>query len=395
MPNPIYKVCITAILLLALIFSSSENIRAELIDNDIEFKNITYIVDKKNRTVTVEGEGAFSCSHDPLSSDEEYYHLKLTHWTIGEGITKIKDMMDWSVMYMESIHLPKSLQIIDEYAFYFGIRLKSIVIPNGVKMIHKNAFESCHRLEKVTNLSDQTVYLPNHPPFGIRRGTIYDYYVDGKEAVTVPPGKTAIGKARKYIVALESHGGTIKGNPGRDIYFRSGEPLKLPGAKKKGYIFCGWTPRIRSNIAWFTITGDDTDDPDGSTFFWGGTKKLYAQYAKVTTKKLGKGKLNLNISRWRDAARLEIQYSTNKKYKKAKCIMVKSTIRKLKKKKNKKQHYVLSYSKKKSSLSITFSKLKTKKKYYFRFRYYGEWIGATDDVYITPAGDWFKKSVKM
>lgn len=398
MPNPIYKVCITAILLLALIFSSSENIRAELIDNDIEFKNITYIVDKKNRTVTVEGEGAFSCSHDPLSSDEEYYHLKLTHWTIGEGITKIKDMMDWSVMYMESIHLPKSLQIIDEYAFYFGIRLKSIVIPNGVKMIHKNAFESCHRLEKVTNLSDQTVYLPNHPSFGIRRGTIYDYYVDGKEAVTVPPGKTAIGKARKYIVALESHGGTIKGNPGRDIYFRSGEPLKLPGAKKKGYIFCGWTARLNSNIAWFTITGKDTDESYGSTFFWGGYEKpicVYAQYANIKSKKLGKRKLNLKLSELRKTYQLKIQYSTNKKFKKAKSITVKNNLQILKKKINKKQHYLLKFSRKKKTLSVTLSKLKAGKKYYFRFQYQGYFPSATEELDVMRFGDWFKKTVKM
>ncbi len=182
----------------------------------------------------MEGEGTFSSLQHPLSTYDEYFHLKLTNWTIEEGITKIQHMMDCSCLYIESIQLPESLQIIDEYAFFSCARLKSIVIPQGVKIIHKNAFKYCNRLKTVTNLSDQTVYLPNHPSFETLPGTIYDYYVDGKAAVTVPPGKTAVGVARKYIVALESDGGTLNNyNENRNIYFQVGDPPKTSKSKEK------------------------------------------------------------------------------------------------------------------------------------------------------------------
>ena len=240
------------------------------------------------------------------------------------------------------------------------------MIPEGVKSIDEKAFYGCVRLKTITNLSDQTVYLPEHPSLSETRRSLYDYYIDGKAVVSVPPGKTAVGSARKFLVKLVPDGGKLKGNTSRDIYFQPGKPLKLPKAKKKGYIFCGWTARLNSNIAWFTITGKDTDESYGSTFFWGGYEKpicVYAQYANIKSKKLGKRKLNLKLSEL--------------------------------KKINKKQHYLLKFSRKKKTLSVTLSKLKAGKKYYFRFQYQGYFPSATEELDVMRFGDWFKKTVKM
>lgn len=318
---------------------------------------------------------------------------------IGEGITRIESISSFTRDYMKSIQLPSTLESIDERAFDGCRRLESIEIPSGVKEIGKTAFEDCIGLKTVINNSSQTVYLPEDTLYP-KRVAPYDYFIDGERVTTVPPGKTAVGKARKFPVALECDSGTMsKADEQKDIYYQYREPLKLPNLKKKGYVFCGWTAKPVSNYAWHTITNEDRDNYYVSTANWAGTIKLYAQFVKMSMNKQGKRKLKVTISKWRDARQLKIQYATNKKYKNAKKIIVKddelANIRKYGKKSNKKKHYVLEYKKKKRMLSVTLNKLKANKKYYFRFQFSGnEYIPLTDD-YEYEISDWFKKSVKM
>lgn len=402
MKNRLFKINLCAVLICCLLISPLRAFKANSASLTFRNEKGNLIIDDDRETVTVEGEGIFDTSVTNLVNyDGKYRPMmpKLKYWIIEEGITKIKNSsFSNGFGYMESIQLPKSLQIIGEEAFSNAKRLKSIVIPEGVKSIDEKAFYGCVRLKTITNLSDQTVYLPEHPSLSETRRSLYDYYIDGKAVVSVPPGKTAVGSARKFLVKLVPDGGKLKGNTSRDIYFQPGKPLKLPKAKKKGYIFCGWTARLNSNIAWFTITGKDTDESYGSTFFWGGYEKpicVYAQYANIKSKKLGKRKLNLKLSELRKTYQLKIQYSTNKKFKKAKSITVKNNLQILKKKINKKQHYLLKFSRKKKTLSVTLSKLKAGKKYYFRFQYQGYFPSATEELDVIRFGDWFKKTVKM
>ena len=102
---------------------------------------------------------------------------KITHITVGEGITKIGDhSFDSGLMlYLESVSLPSTLRVIGEEAFahcrfenivipqsvvsigsgaFRGcINLESITIPNGVKKIGPNTFANCRRLKSI-NLSN-------------------------------------------------------------------------------------------------------------------------------------------------------------------------------------------------------------------------------------------------
>lgn len=65
-------------------------------------------------------------------------------------------------------------------------------------------------------------------------------------------------------------------------------------------------------------------------------------------------------------------------------------------KEKQKKHYKLNYSRKKKMLSVTLSKLKANKKYYFRFQYSGiTYADSDNEIYIHATGDWFKKSVQM
>lgn len=420
MKDWIFKTGISLLLILSMLISPAEKIQAETYT--VTSDNITYKINPEKEVIIIEGEGTLGVigflyprgQLDPLPPEEQKDFLDKggMHYVIGEGITKIEKGFA-TYASIKSIHLPASLKEIEDGAFRDCMYLESIVIPHSVEKIGKTAFENCQRLKTVTNYSSAEVYLPNHSDFYKEdyvspyyenpyhyNGMPYIYYVDGKISTTVPPGKTAIGKPKKCIATLNSDGGTLSQyNSRRYVYFRFGEPLKLPTVKRKGYTFCGWTAKEHSNYAWRTITNEDTGDPFNSTLFWGKDKDLYAQFAKINTTRPGKRKLKISISKWREAEQLEIQYSTKKDFKKHQSIIVKSS--QLMKiwilgKKNRKKHYKLNYNKKKKMLSVTLSKLKTNKKYYFRFQYSGlTYFSSGLDIYIHTTGDWFKKSVQM
>ena len=61
---------------------------------------------------------------------------------LGEGVRLIPKRF-FSKSSMESITLPESLEIIEEYAFYNCKNLKSIVIPESVTTIAQNTFKGC------------------------------------------------------------------------------------------------------------------------------------------------------------------------------------------------------------------------------------------------------------
>lgn len=373
-------------------------VQAKIYAGVIEDK-FKYTLDTEKMVMTFEGEGSFGGDYYTDASEVvQRFRSRHMRWVLGEGITRIKYMENPN--FVTSFQLPQSLKTIDEYAFYRCRGLREIEIPSGVETIGKKAFAKCSTLRKVVNHSNQTVYLPGHPDFFYtnRDALPFNYYVDGELAVTVPPGKTAVGVGKRYRVYLERNDGiVVKG----DFDYQIGEPLKLPRVKKKGYIFYGWTAKQTSWYAWYTISNEEaTHDIYGSTLNWNGPQTLYAQFIKVTAKKFGRRKLKVGVPmRWRKGpSKLEIQYSTNKKFKKHQSIVVDhGQAKKIwinGQKKNRKKHYKLTYNKKK--LYITFSKLKAKKTYYFRFRYSGG-LEKPDGSELSwkNTGDWFKKSVKM
>lgn len=396
MKNKFFKTGICILLVLSMLAFPAEKVRAEIYTGVTE-DNFKYTVDTEEKVMTFEGEGSFR-GYDITRGEAWRFENLRMHWIIGEGITSIEHI---KYNYMISIQLPQSLKIIDENAFSSCVCLGKIEIPSGVETIGKTAFSNCVLLREVINHSNQTVYLPSHPDFTHEDELPFDYYVDGELAVTVPPGKTAVGIGKQYRVYLERNGGKLsKADKKKKIYYQIGESLKLPRLKKKGYVFCGWTAKETSRYAWYTISNEDTHDVYGSTLNWNGPKTLYAQFTKVSAKKLGKRKLKVGVPMWkyRDSDKLEIQYSTNKKFKKHQSVVVKATrVMKIWEfgKKNKNKHYKLTYNRKKEMLFITLSKLKTKKKYYFRFRYIGTLDLGTDEAWWYNTGDWFKKSVKM
>ena len=87
----------------------------------------------------------YSDEMNNLNVDEFTYVKKVI---FSEGITSIKTQRFAGNKSIESILLPSTLLIIEDYAFY-GVNIERIVIPKGVTTIENNAFDSCQKLSEV------------------------------------------------------------------------------------------------------------------------------------------------------------------------------------------------------------------------------------------------------
>ncbi|MCR5796321.1 MAG: leucine-rich repeat domain-containing protein [Eubacterium sp.] len=215
---------------------------------------------------------------------------------ILDGITALEKEVFRGNKGVYSVSLPETLKSIGEKCFCTCRDLQEIAIPSSVTSIGKNPFYDCQRLKKIVNNSKVSVDAPKFEDY--RRG--YDYYVDGKPATKVAPGKTMIGKPHKYKLNLKLNGGKIVGKKMKtyDIV----KNTILPRAKKKGYDFVGWT--------------DENDSANGISKLWradfivGGKQTRYAQFCKV--KMTGKKKsIQIKVTNC-NFTHLCIYYSTKK-----------------------------------------------------------------------------------
>ena len=106
--------------------------------------------DKKTKTLTISGKGAFNSSFISYAGCIEFDNLK-----IEEGITKLETKEgEFSSLFsnntIENVSLPSSLTLIDNNAFSGNGKLESIELPSKLEQIGNNAFSSCLKLKKIT-----------------------------------------------------------------------------------------------------------------------------------------------------------------------------------------------------------------------------------------------------
>lgn len=128
---------------------------------DLAFSNCTSlrIINIPN-SVTKIGERAFESTAilDEQTGNQKYVDTWLiknidssenTAVTIKEGTRGIGHSACWGLDYAESISLPSSLRIIDDFAMAWCTSIKEITIPEGVEQIGEYSLGSCLMLEKV------------------------------------------------------------------------------------------------------------------------------------------------------------------------------------------------------------------------------------------------------
>lgn len=273
---------------------------------------------------------------------------------------------------MLDVKLPDSLQKIEEYALDYWDYMQSITIPTSVTEVPPVMFRGCERLRTICNLSSQTLHLPDPDEedghFQESGGYKYHglpglvYYVDGKKVTEVPPGKTAVARERSFALTYDLNKGKLVGKKVKS--YRCGQvSLKLPAAKRKGYIFLGWTFNggQAGYRSWYRLYNEK-----GSIR---GDRTLKARWKKIEVKKTGKRKIQIREynRNFYDYWSVACLYSTKKNMRGAKLACFDREFNK-KIRKTKTEEYNVTYYPNKKLLTVDLKKLKKGKTYYLQFR---------------------------
>ena len=81
-----------------------------------------------------------------LTSDDEM----ADGFVVKEGTTMLCEYSLESCENLTTIILPESLEYIDKDAFTYCYNLQSLIVPDGVKVIGETAFECCYKLKSIT-----------------------------------------------------------------------------------------------------------------------------------------------------------------------------------------------------------------------------------------------------
>ncbi len=309
---------------------------------------------------------------------------------IETGVTEIPDNAV-SRSGIEKITLPSTLKKIGKNAFKSCYNLKKIEIPSSVSEINGPIFDNCCDLKKIVNKSSVTIKAPRKK--GVKYMG-YTYYVDGKPAKEVKPGKTMIGKPKTFKLKLNLDGGKIKGKKPKTYKF--GTNITLPKVKKKGYEFIGWSEKKNHSNGVSKLWRDGN--------YYGGTQKRYAQFAKV---KITGGKKSIKVKCTNYSARNFIVYYATKKDRSDEVSYsiqnFNNKVYGIKSDDPKNTRVVLKgkykYFKKNPHKSVVEARLpgmQSNKKYYVRLKYWDSYDGTSDDdTNYGYSNDFGKKAVKV
>ena len=190
-----------------------------------------------------------------IGPDAFAYCKNLQRIRLPRGLKKIEDGLFEGCEKLTEIPATECLQEIGLSSFSFCHSLQNAAVPNTVKKIGAQAFWKCKNLKKLTFGSSvkkvaatyaqgcvQLRTVVNHSsisiPLNEAKGSL-SWYVGKKKLRSLPPGKTAKGRGRKYAISYILNGGKIKG--GKPKYHEYGKAAKLPSqVTRKGYTFLGW-----------------------------------------------------------------------------------------------------------------------------------------------------------
>lgn len=312
-----------------------------------------------------------------------------TTLTVPEGTDILKPEDTHAVQLtldeVAELNLPESLKKIEEGALDDLWSMQSITIPSHVTEVPSVMFKKCENLRTIQNLSSQTLHLPDTDvpvlhwyeesgwPMPVFSEPGLEYYVDGEKTTEVPPGKTAVGVAKSFPLTYHLNGGKLVGKKVNS--YRYGEPETiLPKAKRKGYIFLGWSFNKKRTDYW---TWQRLYNENGAIL---GGKTLTARWAKIRVKKTGKNKIQIRVyNRSRDDYQnndvwhVACLYSTKKSMEGAKLACFDERFKNLKKKERKvngkkTKDYKVTYYPKSKLLTVDLKHLKKGKTYYLQFR---------------------------
>ena len=172
----------TKLFTLFLALAASVTIHAAIVNGTCG-DNLTWSLNTKDSTLTIEGSGAMTNWSDFSSVPWSEYKSYIKTVSIPDGLTSIGNSAFWGCSGLTSITIPNSVTSIGWYAFNGCSSLTSIEIPNSVTSIGGSAFSWCTSLTSVT--------IPNSVT-SIGEYAFSECY--SLTSVTIPNSVTSIGE---------------------------------------------------------------------------------------------------------------------------------------------------------------------------------------------------------
>ena len=334
-------------------------------------ENATFTI-SDDMTMTISGTG--EVGEIDLNEDESdgFFDTKnadrIKKIVVGEGITGLSAGVFYHYSYVTEISLPETLTSIGQECFRYCRRLKRVEIPAKVTEA-ESIFYGNDDLREVVNHSALTIDV-NWRDSGL------SWYVDKEKTTLVPSGKTAKATPKKYKISYKLKGGKMKGKKVK-TYTYGMTPTKLPSAKKKGYIFAGWSDE-KEGFGWF---GRELSGQKGNL-------TLYAVYEKVKIKRTKKNNIKIQLtpeSKISYSANFYVLIADNKAMKNASQYICMNWNNFIAKPKN------ASFRMGKKADTLTLKKLKKGKTYYVQVGYYFD----ADGIFSTTYKPFMTQKIKI
>ena len=326
-------------------------------------------------TVTEVGDGAFSMNNiyklklsenmTVISAGAFSMNIRMSSITIPDKVTEIGQTA-FAGARLKSLTIPKSVTKIGRKAFHLH-QMKSLTIPGNVKEVGESAFEGTYKAASLENLVIES---------GVKTIGERAFKEGHLSTVVLPDSVESIGKAAFMnntgntritghpVLVLTNNSGLLKTNTADEnfrVQLRSlaKNGTKVSGVKNKTYSGKSQTQKITVKNSLMTLNsgseykvsysgnksvGTATMKITGIGNYNGTITKTFKINPKGTSlKSVKKGKKSFKAT-WKKSSKTwttgyQVQYSTSKKFKKAKTTTVKSykktkaTVKKLKKKK--------------------------------------------------------------
>ena len=326
-------------------------------------------------TVTEVGDGAFSMNNiyklklsenmTVISAGAFSMNIRMSSITIPDKVTEIGQTA-FAGARLKSLTIPKSVTKIGRKAFHLH-QMKSLTIPGNVKEVGESAFEGTYKAASLENLVIES---------GVKTIGERAFKEGHLSTVVLPDSVESIGKAAFMnntgntritghpVLVLTNNGGLLKTNTADEnfrVQLRSlaKNGTKVSGVKNKTYSGKSQTQKVTVKNSLMTLNsgseykisysgnksvGTATMKITGTGNYNGTITKTFKINPKGTSlKSVKKGKKSFKAT-WKKSSKTwttgyQVQYSTSKKFKKAKTYTAKSykktkaTVKKLKKKK--------------------------------------------------------------
>ena len=112
-------------------------------------ENLTWFLDTKDSTLTIEGSGAMNSYPSYRTPEWCEYAPYIKYLSLPEGLTNIGNYAFYKCSNLKTLTIPNNVTYIGSHAFYQCLSLKSLTIPNSVTYIGDWAFTSCQGLTSI------------------------------------------------------------------------------------------------------------------------------------------------------------------------------------------------------------------------------------------------------